>query len=267
MYNWGKCSLTLTRYTFTQTGLATVIPVGPVGAPLSPTTRTTCNAKTKRFLTSAAPKARTTEWSCWRAFETLRWIRENAPWPGVSRVQVITDSLYVKENIARSRSWKKNDWRNQFDEPKENWDLWKQFISAHQKAGMSVSFEWTAGKKSPILKQVHNAAQAAAKRGGTDVDRGYSGGQVARSMVKGAATRFAASGQTAIVRIYRKNVMASGENKVRFDVVADDLQSYTASCYAFASPEICRSFTANMGTGCDSVPIRTTRKSSNWLKR
>lgn len=169
---------------------------------------------------------------------TLRWIRENAPWPGVSRIQVVTDSLYITENIARARTWKKNDWRNQYGEPKENWDLWKQFISAQQKVRMRVSFEWTAGKKSPILKRVDKAAKAAAKRGGTDVDRGYSGGQVARSMVKGAATRFAASGQTAVVRIYRKSVMARDENKVRFDVLADDLRSYVTSCYAYASPEM-----------------------------
>lgn len=168
----------------------------------------------------------------------LRWIRENAPWSGVSRVQVITDSLYVTQNIARSRGWKKNDWRNQYNEPKENWDLWKQFISAQQKTGMRVSFEWTAGKKSPILKQIDRAAKAAAKHGGTDVDRGYRSGQIARSMVKGAATRFAANGQVAVVRIYRKSVMSGGESKVRFDVAADDLQSYTASCYAYASPEL-----------------------------
>src|ERR1035437_8679335 len=169
----------------------------------------------------------------------LRWIRENAPWSGVSRVQVITDSLYVTQNIARSRGWKKNDWRTQYNEPKENWDLWKQFISAQQKTGMRVSFEWTAGKKSPILKQVDKAAKAAARRGGTDVDRGYKKGAVARSMVKGPATRFAATGQAAIVRIYRKDPTAKDKFKVRFDVVADDLRSYSASCYAFASPEMC----------------------------
>jgi ribonuclease HI len=168
----------------------------------------------------------------------LRWIKEHEPWLGVTRVQVMTDSLYVKDNIARARSWKKNDWRNLYGEPIENPDLWKQFISAQQKVRVRVSFEWTAGKKSPILKRVDKAAKAAAKRGGTDVDRGFSSGQVAPSMVKGAATRFAATGQTAVIRIYRKNVMASGENKVRFDVVADDLQSYTASCYAYASPEM-----------------------------
>lgn len=171
--------------------------------------------------------------------KVLQWIRRNAPWPGVSRVQVITDSLYVTENIGRSRSWKKNDWSNQSGEPKENSDLWKQFISARQKSGIRVTFEWTAGKKSPILKQVDKAAKSAAKRGGIDVDRGYKKGAVARSMVKGAATRFEATGQTAVVRIYRKDPTARDQFKVRFDVVAVDLRSYSESCYAFASPEMC----------------------------
>ena len=77
----------------------------------------------------------------------LRWIRENAPWQGVSRVQVITDSLYVKENIARARSWKKNDWRNQYGEPKENSDLWKRFISAQQKDGNPCELRVDSGKE------------------------------------------------------------------------------------------------------------------------
>ena len=116
--------------------------------------------------------------------------------------------------------------------------MWKRFLSAQQKTGIRVTFEWTAGKKSPILKQTDKFAKAAAKSGGRNVDFGYSGGQVARSMVKGAATRFAAKGQTAVVRIYRKNVMARGENKVRFDVATEDLKSYTASFFAYASPEV-----------------------------
>jgi ribonuclease HI len=173
--------------------------------------------------------------ACIRA---LRWIQENEPWPGVARVQVITDSLYVRDNVARARSWKRNGWRNIYGEPIENRDLWKEFLSAQRRVRVRATFEWTAGKKTPILRRVDRAAKAAAKRGGTDVDRGYSGGQVARSMVKGAATRFPAHGQTAVVRIYRKNVMVGGENKVRFDVVAEDLLSYTASCYAYASPEM-----------------------------
>lgn len=165
----------------------------------------------------------------------LEWIRRNKPWPQVTRVQIFTDSKYVYENIYRAREWKTNDWRNRHGEPKENSDLWKRLLSAHSKAGMTVHFEWTLGKKSPILKRVDSAAKLAAKSGG-DVDRGYKPGTVSRSMIKGAATKFPATGQIALIRPYRKNVMHRGENKIRFDTF--DEHGYLESCYAFAEPSI-----------------------------
>ncbi len=165
---------------------------------------------------------------------TLKWIRDNAPWGGVTRVQIITDSRYVKEGVSRAREWKKNGWRNQHGEPRENWDLWNQLLSAHSKARVIVHFEWTPGKESPILKRVDKAAKTAAQRGGADVDRGYKPGTIARSMVKGAAVRFPARGQRIVIRPYRKSVMAKGENKIRFDVFSEETQEYTESCYAFA---------------------------------
>jgi ribonuclease HI len=173
--------------------------------------------------------------ACTRA---LQWIRQNAPWPGVARVQVITDSQYVKENIPRAIEWRKNDWRNSHGEPRENWQLWKEFLSAYQKVGIRVSFEWTLGKKSPILNQIDRAAKKAAKRGGSDVDRGYRPGTVAHSMVKGAATRFEAKGQSMVIRPYRKHVMRGGENKIRFDVYLEQSGSYSQSCYAYSSAEL-----------------------------
>ena len=165
----------------------------------------------------------------------LKWIREHKPWSGVSRVQIFTDSQYVKENLFRAREWKKNGWRNQHGEPRENSDLWNDLLSAHTKAGITVHFEWTLGKKTPVLKLVDKAAKAAAKRGGPDTDRGYKPGTIARSMVSGAAGRFPANGQTAVIRPYRKNILAKGEEKVRFDVFSEESQSYLESCYAFAS--------------------------------
>ena len=105
--------------------------------------------------------------------KALKWIRSNSPWPGVSRVQIVTDSRYVKDNIARAPGWRKNDWRNQHNEPRENTDLWRELLSARQKTGMPVHFEWAAGKKSPVLKAIDKAAKNAAKRGGADIDRGY----------------------------------------------------------------------------------------------
>jgi ribonuclease HI len=168
----------------------------------------------------------------------LKWIRENGPWDSVTRVQVFTYSQYVKENLFRARAWKKNDWRNQHDEPRENSDLWNQLLSAHAKAGITVHFEWTLGKKTPVLKLVDKAAKAAAKRGGPDIDRGYKPGTIARSMVGGAATRFPASRQIAVIRPYRKNILAKGEEKVRFDILSEKTQTYLESCYAFASTHL-----------------------------
>jgi ribonuclease HI len=165
----------------------------------------------------------------------LKWIRENKPWASVTRVQVFTDSRYVKENLIRAREWKKNDWRNQHGEPRENSDLWKQLLSAHGKTGIAVHFEWTLGKKSPVLRRVDKAAKAAATRGGPDIDRGYKPGAIARSMVGGAATRFPAKGQSAVIRPYRKNLLGDCEEKIRFDIYCEDTQTYAESCYAFAS--------------------------------
>lgn len=173
--------------------------------------------------------------ACIRA---LQWIRSNSPWPDVSRVQIVTDSKYVKENIPRAGSWRKNDWRNQQGEPWENSNLWKKFLSAQLRVGMAVTFEWTLAKKTPILKSIDKAAKDAAKRGGTSVDRGYRPGTVARSLVKGAASRFPAQGQIAVIRPYRKNLMGKGEEKVRFDVFSEVTSSYTESYYAFASPAL-----------------------------
>jgi len=111
-------------------------------------------------------------------------------------------------------------------------------ISAHTKVGTTVHFEWTLGKKSPVLKRVDKAAKAAAARGGPDVDRGYRPGAIARSMIQGAAARFHAHGQLVVIRPYRKNILGAGEEKVRFDIFSEDSQTYVASCYAFASTRL-----------------------------
>jgi hypothetical protein len=111
-------------------------------------------------------------------------------------------------------------------------------ISAHAKIGIAAHFEWTLGKKSPVLKRVDKAAKAAAERGSPDVDRGYKPGVIAHSMVEGAASRFLAKGQSAVIRPYRKNLLGDGDEKIRFDIFAEATQTYVESCYAFASTEL-----------------------------
>lgn len=41
-----------------------------------------------------------------------------------------------------------------------------------------------------------------------------------------------------MIRPYRKNIVAKGEEKVRFDIFSENSQSYVESCYAFASTDV-----------------------------
>jgi ribonuclease HI len=50
--------------------------------------------------------------------KALRWARESQPWSDVTRVQIVTGSTYITDNISyRARGWKKNKWRNRFGKP------------------------------------------------------------------------------------------------------------------------------------------------------
>jgi ribonuclease HI len=169
---------------------------------------------------------------------SVRWLRESGPWPGVTRVQIVTDSMYVKNGAIYSREWRKDGGSNRHGEPMENWDLWKEFLRIQTQARIRVDFIWMHDKESPILLRVHQDAKATAKRGGTNIDSGYTPGWITRSKIKGSATRFRASGQSAMVRPYRKRKMKNGEWKIRFDVISEDGHRYVESCYAYASPAL-----------------------------
>jgi ribonuclease HI len=167
--------------------------------------------------------------------KALEWIRADKPWPGVSRVQIISDSGYVVNDLPRADQWKKDDWRNLHGEAKQNSDLWKQLLSARAKAGMRVDFVFQLGKSSSILKRVDAAAKAARDRGGPDSDFGFKGGKVSPSKVNGAAKIFPAEGQTAVIYVYRKSPSLKGENRIRFHVWLEDRQEFASSYYASAN--------------------------------
>jgi len=57
------------------------------------------------------------------SIKAIQWIRKSRPWPGVTRVQIITDSKYIRENLARARAWISNAGRNLHGEAKQNYDL------------------------------------------------------------------------------------------------------------------------------------------------
>jgi ribonuclease HI len=172
--------------------------------------------------------------------EGLRWIVDNLPWEAVTRTIIITDSQYVTNNLSRAPTWKKQGWKNSFGETKFNEDLWDRLLKTRSKvakSGMRVDLVWEAGKKKKITKQVHNAAQAAAKRRGFDDDAGYRPGSVSRSMAKGGiAERFPANGQILVIRPYVKKVLFKGENRISFNVFDETAQTYAYKYFAFAPP-------------------------------
>lgn len=169
--------------------------------------------------------------------KALKWVRENRPWSDVTAIQIVTDSMYVTDNIHRARDWKKNKWRNRFERPMANDDLWNDLLAAHTRTGIWVDFVWQPGKKSEIAKIVDKAAKAAAKRGGIDKDRGYRPGAVCRSLVKGGpAQPYPARGQSAVIRPYVKKIMFQGENRISFNIFVEDRRSFEAKYYAFATP-------------------------------
>lgn len=185
--------------------------------------------------------------------EALRWVLANAPWPGVTRVQIITDSTYVRDNIARAPAWRRNKWRNIHDAPRMNPDLWREFLSVYaavnQRSRVSVTFHQTKGKKDPDLKAVDRAAKVAAERGGPGIDRGYARGRIVRSALPGVATPLEAKGQTLIIRPFAKKIMARtrGENRIKFDVFSEELQAFTLKRYAFCSPELAHEMHSHHG--------------------
>ena len=172
--------------------------------------------------------------------EALRWVFSHASWDDVTRVIIVTDSQYVTDNFIRARYWKKQGWKNLSGETKVNEDLWNRLLKGVRqtaKVGMRVDFVWERGKKTSITKQVHRAAQAAAKRGGFDKDTGYRPGAVSRSMVKGGvAERFPAAGQVLVVRPYVKKIMYKGENRISFNVFDERARTYSGKFFASASP-------------------------------
>lgn len=170
--------------------------------------------------------------------EALRWVFSNGPWTGVARVIIVTDSQYITNNLSRAPYWKKQGWENLAGETKFNEDLWDRLlkgITKVAKVGIRVDFVWEAGKKTPMTKQIHKAAQSAAKRGGFEKDRGYRPGSVSRSMVKGGTCeRFAATGQVLVVRPYVKKSMFRGENRISFHIFDEETKTYVGKYFAFA---------------------------------
>ncbi len=94
---------------------------------------------------------------------------------------------------------------------------------------------WVKGKKSPILKMVDRAAKAAGKFP-SQVDRGFRSGKVGKSKIAGersSSSLFPASGQIAMIRIYRSQMIRKAHHRVTFDVFDSVCGSFTYKSRAY----------------------------------
>lgn len=167
----------------------------------------------------------------------MEHVRDNVV--GVQRVQIVTDSRYVHDNIPRAEDWRRQDWTNRHGRPIENADLWQRFLSVRRKLRVRTDFIWLKGKKSSILKAIDSDAKAAARRP-WERDYGFKEGKVGRSKVKGARTAaalFPASRQEAIVHIYRKSLVHN-VGKIDFDLYGERQHEFVGKFRAYAEIEI-----------------------------
>jgi ribonuclease HI len=65
--------------------------------------------------------------------EALEYVAKHGRTLGVSRVIIVTDSIYVHEHYQRADEWRANGWKTSSGRPVENPDLWKQFLTARGK--------------------------------------------------------------------------------------------------------------------------------------
>ena len=168
--------------------------------------------------------------ACIRALE---WATEHGRALGIQRVQLITDSSYVFNNHKSAITWRRQRWCDRLGRPIDNPDLWKRYIAVASNVSIRVDVLWTKGKKSPILKMVDRAAKEAGKSP-LRVDRGFRGGKVGRSKVKGGSSSlFEASGQIATIHVYRSQTIRKEHHRIFFDLFDPDCGQFNRKCRAY----------------------------------
>lgn len=168
----------------------------------------------------------------------MEWVRDEGIGRRYTRVQIFSDSQYVVNGQFRAPFWKKAKWRTTAGRPIDNWDLWKQFLTAKSRAGVRVDVQKVANKSTPLLKYVDRLAKAAAKSH-PRIDRGLVVGKIGRAKLKGTATMFRASNQEIVIRVVgSKAVGPSRENRFVFEIFDEKTKTYLAKHFAYCTPEV-----------------------------
>jgi ribonuclease HI len=168
---------------------------------------------------------------------SLDWVKKEGIGRRHSRVQIFSDSQYVVNGQFSAPFWQKAKWRTSAGRPIDNWDLWKELLSAKSKAGIRVDICKVQNKSTPLLKRVDKLAKTAAKSH-PRVDRGLIIGKIGRAKIQGGATMFPAANQVLIIRIVgSKTVGPTRENRFVFEVFDDNTSTYISKHFAYCTPE------------------------------
>lgn len=168
---------------------------------------------------------------------TMKWVKEEGIRRCYSRVQIFSDSQYVVNGQLFALYWQKAKWRTAAGRPIDNWELWKEFLSAKSKAGIRIDICKVQNKSTPLLKLVDKLAKAAAKESHPRIDRGLVAGKIGRAKIKGTATMFPAANQVLVVRIVgSKTVGQTRENRFVFEVFDENTSTYISKHFAYCTP-------------------------------
>jgi ribonuclease HI len=166
----------------------------------------------------------------------LEWVKEEGIGRRYSRVQIFSDSQYVVNGQFSAPFWQKAKWCTAAGRPIDNWELWKEFLSAKSKAGIRIDICKVQNKSTPLLKRVDKLAKAAAKSH-PRIDRGLVIGKIGRAKIQGTATMFPAANQVLVVRIVgSKTVGRRRENRFVFEVFDDTTSTYISKHFAYCTP-------------------------------
>lgn len=167
----------------------------------------------------------------------MEWVKDEGVGRRYTRVQIFSDSDYVVKWQFSAPFWQSAKWRNSAGRPVDNWQLWKDFLSAKSKAGVRIDICKVRNKSTPLLQRVDKLAKAAAKSH-PRIDRGLVVGKIGRANIKGNSTMFPAANQVLVIRIVGLKVVGpTRENRIVFEVFDESTATYISKHFAYCTPE------------------------------
>ncbi len=169
---------------------------------------------------------------------SVEFSRKLAKKERIGSITIWTDSRYVFDNQNMPPYWRSAGWKNKEGRIIENIDLWRKFLSLQSWGGRGFSIRWNKGKETSILKSVDQEAKKSAKGLIAQRDFGYRVARVApsKSNTRGAPSIFPANGQSAIIRVYGRDLKKAGsveEYKIKFDLFSKADGRYTGKYFAY----------------------------------